>query len=515
MDIFSIFEQSALRYRGMRACEDDNRSVSFEQMYDRVLRISTWLLRVGVSKGDRVCLLLNNCIYWAELDFAIARVGAVRARLNVRDGFVEHKHIISELQPKVVVCNDVFADYAASLPGNHLLAVAEKSYSSQTLLSLEAEIAKIEEIYSIDAISPDSIYCIMHTSGTSGNYKGAFYTHRKWINATIRNTLVEPLADLGRGDVFAHVAPVTHMSGCLILPTLIRGGINRFFEKFDPSALLQAIDTGGVTHSILAPTMLTRVCQEAASGKYDLSQLKTLLYAASPIGSNALDEALSLFGAKLYQGYGLTESLFFVSRLDKSDHLTERARGNKSCGLPFPWLDVKIDTEQGTDNETDTVGELCVRGDNLCDGYWPEIDKGLTDDEGWFHTGDVARIDENGYLYIVDRKNDMIISGGFNVYPKEVEDIIRKMDGVEDCGVVGAPDDAWGERVCAFVVTNKGSMTESSVVEFCQNSGLGRYKKPSMVKFVDDLPRNSGGKLLRRELKRLILGSADSSAAER
>jgi len=492
------------------ACEDDNRSVTFDEMYDRVLRISTWLISAGVNKGDRVCLLLNNCIYWAELDFAIARIGAIRARLNVRDGFVEHKHIISELQPKIVICNHVFAEYASSLPGNHLLAVAEMGIVTPDMPSVEAEIAKIRSIASCDVVDTDSIYNIMHTSGTSGRYKGAFYTHRKWINATVRNTLAEPLADLELGDVFAHVAPLTHMSGCLILPTLIRGGVNRFFEKFDPAVLLQAIDIGRVTHSILAPTMLTRFCQEAKSGNYDLSHLKTILYAASPIAANALVEALSTFGPKLYQGYGLTESLFFVSRLDKAEHLTEESRGNKSCGLPFPWIDIKIDYEGEGGPLADATGELCIRGDNICNGYWPDTTKDLTDEDGWFHTGDIARMDSKRYLYIVDRKNDMIISGGFNVYPKEVEDIIRQMPGVEDCGVVGMPDDIWGERVCAFVVAASSSLDEESVIKFCQDSGLGKYKKPSTVKFVSEIPRNTGGKLLRRELRRLISDSVNT-----
>lgn len=210
-----------------------------------------------------------------------------------------------------------------------------------------------------------------------------------------------------------------------------------------------------------------------------------------------------MFGNVFYQGYGLTESLFFVTALEKADHDPTNPQRLLSCGRELTSVQVKIVDDHGREVPDGEEGELVIRGDNLCLGYWNREDSTAEAfQNGWFHTNDVARKDENGYFYIVDRKADMIISGGFNVYPKEVEDVIYKHPAVLECAVVSTPDEQWGESVKAYVsLKPDANTTEQEIIDYCASSGLGRYKKPRYVEFVDEIPKNPAGKVLRRVLK--------------
>jgi acyl-CoA synthetase (AMP-forming)/AMP-acid ligase II len=512
MDMYYLFSRSVQRYGDKTALIDDRRQVSYNQLSNRVNQLANGLRARGVGKGDRVCLLMNNSICWVESDYALAGLGAVRTRLNARDGAREYRFVVNDVGAKAVIFGAEFwgtlKQVLADLPTvETLICIGKPGLNLEdlpdTVLDYEELIAGANESFDPEPLTGDDLYTIMHTSGTTGNYRGAVYSHQHWINATVRNTLLDPIRDISDQDVFIHVAPLTHMSGCLITPTLMRGSTNVILEKFEPPTFLQAVQDHRASMTILAPTIIGFLLNFPDLDKYDVSSLRTILYAASPIAPSVLERAIKAFGNVFYQGYGLTESLFFVTGLEKVDHDVANPQRLLSCGRELTSARIRIVDGMGHDVPDGDEGELVIQGDNLCLGYWNQ--PGATEEafvDGWFHTNDVARRDQNGYLYIVDRKADMIISGGFNVYPKEVEDVIYRHPAVMECAVVSTPDERWGEGVKAYVALKPGAeATADEIIEFCANSGLGRYKKPRYVEFVDEIPKNPAGKVLRRVLK--------------
>ena len=320
--------------------------------------------------------------------------------------------------------------------------------------------------------------------------------------AAIRKFLMAPEVMLTKGDRMALVGPITHASGMLLMPILFAGACSVILDRFDVEQYLETIQREKITHIFLVPTMVNMILNHPGAQDYDLSSLKKVLYGAAPMSTARIRQAFDFFGPILVQGYGLGEATSLVTLLTTTDHI-RAIRDNSeilaSCGRPVFDTEVKVVDENGCEISPGQIGEIIIRGPDVMMGYWeePELSKETLVD-GWIHTGDMARVDQEGFIYIVDRKKDMIISGGFNVYPTEVEQCLYTHPSVYEVCVVGVPDETWGEAVKAVVVLKAGcSASVEELIEHCSRF-LADYKKPRSVDFIDQLPKNPHGKIVRR-----------------
>jgi acyl-CoA synthetase (AMP-forming)/AMP-acid ligase II len=354
------------------------------------------------------------------------------------------------------------------------------------------------------SISEEDMISLRYTSGTTGKPKGVIHDHRSNITA-LYNSLMDGLR-IEEGDVIALMGPVTHASGAMILPHLLRGAKVIILSGFDAEGILKLIEREHVTTLYLVPTMIVMLLARPDLKSYDLSSLKTIRYGASPISPEVLKRGVEAFGNVFVQGYGLTEGSMPLTLLNKRDHRMDgtmkQIQRLGSVGREVTVACVRIMDEAGEMLPPGEIGEIVIRSEQNMKGYWnnpqatAEALRG-----GWLHTRDMGYMDEDGYVFLVDRKDDMIISGGFNVYPREVEDVLYMHPSVLEAAVFGVPDEKWGETVKAAVSLKKGAvLTEEEIIEHCRKH-LAGYKKPKSVDFVTDLPKNANGKILRRELK--------------
>jgi acyl-CoA synthetase (AMP-forming)/AMP-acid ligase II len=354
-------------------------------------------------------------------------------------------------------------------------------------------------------VVPEDLASLNYTSGTTGVLKAAMLTHRNFLSAMRQYILCEGFNHIGDIRV-GYVAPITHAAGLGLLPTLFLGGSNILLKDFDIKNLLEAIQTEKITNIMLIPTIINMIMEYPDIRRYDLSSLRGMYYGASPMSPAKVNQALDIFGPVLFQGYGQTESTGVLSILDKYDHKlgkqSEFSHRLASAGIPSMECEVRIVDENGNDVTLGEIGEIVIRGDNVMKGYWKNAE--LTDQtiiDGWLHTRDMGKFDEQGYLYLIDRKSDMIISGGYNIYPAELENVLNAHPSVMESAVVGIPDEKWGESILALVVLKSGQMvTEQQLIDFCKTR-LAGYKKPRRVEFVNELPKSFVGKILRRVVR--------------
>lgn len=349
-----------------------------------------------------------------------------------------------------------------------------------------------------DVTRPDDVAIINYTGGTTGKSKGAVRRHR-----TAGPAIPARLADFEFPERpnFLAAAPISHVAGTKILPTLLRGGSVRLMRGFDPQKMLATIERERINFTLLVPTMIYVLLDHPALATTDLSSLELLLYGASPMSPARLVEGLERIGPVFSQLYGQTEC-YPVSVLRKADHAAARPELFASCGLPIACCDVKLLDDALHEVAVGEPGEICVRSPYVMEEYWnrpeqtAEVFKG-----GWLHTGDVARADEQGYLYIVDRIKDMIVTGGFNVFPREVEDVLTSHPGVAMAAVIGVPDPKWGEAVTALVVAKPGvEVTAESLIRLVKQR-KGSQQAPKRVEFVDALPLTAVGKIDKKALR--------------
>ncbi|GAB3359545.1 class I adenylate-forming enzyme family protein [Amycolatopsis echigonensis] len=493
---------SVRRFGDSRALTDANGSLTYNEMWDRSRRLATGLRGLGVQRGDRVVALMHNRNEWVEVDNAVSMIGGVRGRLNARDSLREFAWVLNDLRPSVVVTSPEFTKPIQEL-------VDSGKAPSARIVGLGDDYERLigeSEPFDPERAADDEPYLVFHTSGTTGNYKGAVYQHRQWVNI-YRNILATMMNDVDSGSALLHVGPLSHQSGILTAPALFHGGRSVMMTHFDAEEFFETVERERITHTILAPAIINALTHHPAATRSDLSSLRRVYYSGSPIASTVLSDAMKIFGPVFFQGYGSTEGgtiyntiLYPDEHVEALEHRPERLA---SCGRPSPFFDVKIADDEGTEVATGDIGELWVRGDAVSVEYWnqPEATARAYVD-GWFRMGDLATADEDGYITIVDRKNDMIISGGLNVYPREVEDVITAHPDVNEVAVVGVPHEKWGEAVHACVSLRSGStLTLEQLQQHCRDSGLATYKKPLSLEVVDEIPKTAVGKVFRRAMR--------------
>ncbi len=504
MVVADLIRRGAIYYGSKIAVEYQGQRLSFEDVYQHSRRLAQGLLRAGLRPGDRVAFLLANSVKSIEIDFALLMAGLVRVPLNTRLSLEEHFHMIHETEARALLFSEEFyrrmTELRETVP-NVICCQVDGMVDDPEVISLAELTNGVSDDEPSIRIRGSDLATIQYTSGTTGVLKAAVHTQDTWI--AICNNILSCL-DIRAGDIMLHVAPLTHASGTLVLPHWVQGATNAVLPNFNPLVYLETVAAVGATTLNVVPTMIVMLLEAPNVESYSFDTVRQIIYGASPIPQETLKRGLQLWGAKFIQYYGQTEAPLILTLLSKEDHVRDSSEETRllSCGRPVPTAVVEVWNDAGEQVPPGTIGEICVNSTQAMIGYWkdPELTK-ETLKEGWIHTRDMGYVDKDGYVFLVDRRSDMIISGGFNVYPREVEDVLCQHPAVIQAAVVGVPDEKWVETVKAFVITRSGfTVTESELIQFCKER-LASYKKPSSVEFVKELPMNSVGKVVRRLLR--------------
>ncbi|MDI1450521.1 long-chain fatty acid--CoA ligase [Polyangium sp. 6x1] len=477
---------------------------SYREMNRRANRLAGFLRdEAAVSKGDRVGILAMNGVEFLDAFFACAKLGAVLVPFNWRSHPREIAELVYQTEPKVMIFGDDFRAGIGEIAGQSDCA------SVKTWLHLDGEGIEGSRPYAAtvqtrearpvknDAVEAEDIVCLLFTGGTTGLPKGAKISYRMiaW------NTLNTVIHELSRGDVTLTHTPMFHTGALFVytLPLLTLGGTVVIMRKWTADDMLSLIEREKATVLFCVPTQYQMMMQSAHFESAKLSSLRFLTSGGAPLPVPIIRAYREKHGVVFKQGFGMTE--FGPGIFSMDPEYAETKAG--SIGKPNYFIDVRIVDDDNRPLPAGEVGELVLKGPSACSGYFnnPEASRASVDAEGWFHTGDMARVDEDGFYYIADRKKDMFISGGENVYPAEIEKVLYEHPAVAQVAVIGVPDEKWGEVGRAIVVTKPGeSATEEAILAHCRDH-LAKYKVPKSVLFVDAMPISAAGKILKRELK--------------
>ena len=486
---------------------DDGARLTFAELNERCNRIANAFLDAGVRKGERVALLLMNSPEFVEAYFALAKIGAVVVPLNWRLVADELEFILKDSGAQRLVFDDEFADTVADLHArgektdvNHWLQAGsgETAYFATAYAAFRDAASSAEP--TIAARGEDMLY-IMYTSGTTGLPKGVVHTHDTTIWGCITIAATTYFHD---HDRFLSPLPMFHVGALTPLTLAVYRGITSIvMRSFDPVRAWELVDGERVTVGLAVPAMLNFMLQVPNLERFDHSRWRWCMSGAAPVPVSLM-EACAKIGVEVHQIYGLTESCGPAALID-ADNALKRIG---STGKAFFHTGVRIVRPDGSDCAANEPGEVLVAGPHIMREYWnrPEA-TAETIVDGWLHTGDVARMDEDGFIYIEDRIKDMIISGGENVYPAEIENVLQAHPGIREAGVIGQPSEKWGESPFAVVVKADSALTQNDVLEFCRGR-LAGFKQPKGVAFVEAVPRNPSGKILKRVLREQFPGPA-------
>jgi fatty-acyl-CoA synthase len=475
-------------------------SITYAGATELIGRIQKVLMRLGMEPGARVAFLTAN-----RADTWCAGVAAQLSRLSITwlhplGSLDDQLFQIEDSEARILIVDvDAFRDRGGSL--------AAKAGNLTTIFTLGSADYGVDLLAAVDAAGtaspfslavPDDIATLNYTGGTTGKSKGALRTHREYggfANAT--------LADFEIPDHprYLAVAPISHVAGTKVLPSLMRGGTVHMLKGFDPDAVVATIERERINFTLFVPTMIYVLLDSPTLDKTDLSSLELLLYGASAMSPSRLIEGIERIGPVFSQLYGQTEC-YPISVLRKADHDPKTPELFLSCGFPVTACEVKILGDDDQEVKTGEAGEICVRAPHVMAEYWKRPEQTAeTLKSGWLHTGDIARADQRGYMFILDRKKDMIVSGGFNIFPREVEDVLSQHADVAMVAVIGVPDDKWGEAVTAIVVAREGARPSAEELINLVKARKGSAHAPKHVKFVNELPMTGVGKIDKKVLK--------------
>ncbi|MGB9887055.1 MAG: long-chain-fatty-acid--CoA ligase [Moorellales bacterium] len=503
-------------YRGNRpAVVDRSRRLTYAQLADRANRLYWVLKERGLRKGDRVAILAYNALEYLEWMQACEKGGFVGVPVNWRLPADNVAFVLEDSESKILLLHDDFAEAIEAVRPrlkslNHVLSFGRPS--PRLGEPYEEALAEASTTEPEVRVEDEDLAYIIYSSGTTGRPKGVIFTHQMQLEAAKAH-----VTELGLTpqDVALVVMPLFHSGGHAIASSLAYvGGVNVLLPRFEAGAVLEAIQQERVTFLQVVPTMIASLLEQPDLDRYCLDSLKSIQYVGAPMPQSLLQKAARFFGAhRLVQSYGLTENGPLVTTLSREDHRAGLSEGASevakkrltSVGVPHYNLWVRIVDADGKELPRNTIGEIAVRAQTTTRGYWKRPD--LTREklrEGWLFTGDVGLMDEDGYVYLVDRKDDMIVTGGENVYPSYVEDVLCRHPAVKEAAVVGLPDEKWGERVTAAVALWPGmTVTAEELLEHCQPH-LAGYERPKAIVIVDELPKSPTGKILRREVRRQL-----------
>ena len=495
-----LFGRSVLRYPDKTALIDGKYRYSYREVGEESGRIANAIMNSGVDKGESVAILAKDCKEFIFLYLGCSKAGALFVPLNYRCVSRELAYMLTDCKAKMLVFEAGYAQTVAEmidqLPGiSSYISIGECDLPFAT--AYHAWVASEQAVPPKIELEEDDECAIIYTSGTTGKPKGAVITHRTRVACTI-NMLLDGFVQ--EGGVYLLGSPLFHTGALniVLLPSLTAGATLVIIPRLHSADIAESVQREKVTHLLTVPTILNNLLDTGAFKRFDFSSLRRIYYGGSSISLKTLELILDrLPHVKLSQGYGQTESTqLTVLR-------PEYQMSKLGCtGKAHPLVDLRVVDENDRDVRPGEAGEIVTRGPHVMKGYLNLPDENKKAFKGgWFHTGDIARLDEDGFLTIVDRKKDLIISGGENIYPKEIEEVLLSHPKIKEASVFGIPDDKWGESVCAAVILEDNeSLGEAEVISFCKEN-LASYKKPRTVKFFKSFPKNTLGKVQKQQLK--------------
>lgn len=467
------------------------------------------LASLGIKRGDRVAVLMLNCHRYLELYYVCGRMGAVIVPLNYRLARPEIVFILNDSESKALFVDKNFAPYVTgrdTIPTvEHLIYAGDET--PESMLNYEKLLLRGEQYRASadEEMQEDDLAGLFYTGGTTGRPKGVMLSHKNLVSNAIHVAIA---AGYTERDIYLHSAPMFHAgdNGSTYAMSMI-GACHVFMPAFHPTQMMQIVQDEKVTVSFVVPTMVNAMLNHPDVDKYDFSSMRRLTYGGSPMPVELLRKGLQKWGQIFAQGYGMTETAPLLTGLDPLDHIVdgtpEQVRRLASAGREVFGVEVRVVNASGEDVKPGEVGEVIGRGPNVMQGYWrlPEATAAVLID-GWMHTGDLATVDEENFIFIVDRLKDMIISGGENIYSVEVENALYTHPAVLEAAVIGIPDPTWGEAVHAVVVLKPGmSATEEELIAHARTQVAG-YKVPRSIEFSKEaLPKSGVGKILKRDLR--------------
>lgn len=491
----------------------EGKRLTFQQTTDRVIRLANALRTLGIKKGDRIGILEVNCNQYVEAYFAAATLGAIFVPLNFRAKSDELSYMLSNAEAKLIFVGNRYLemvnDMLPGLPSVKQCVTLEADggghlYYEDLIASAESKDITIE-------IGDDDVTILMYTAGTTGRPKGVPLKHSGFVAYALEN--VDPVSpEIEERNLLT--VPLYHVAGMQAMLAGVYGGRTLvIMRQFEVKEWMETVQRERATRAMLVPTMLKWVIDDPDFKKYDLRSLQVITYGAAPMPFEVIKKAIQeMPWVRFINAFGQTETASTITTLGPEDHVIEGSeeeiekklkRLASSIGKPLPDVEVKIVDEEGNALSSYEVGEIVARGPRIMTGYWKDEEKTsqVITKEGWLRTADKGWKDEDGYIYLAGRGDDMIIRGGENISPEEVEDVLHSHPDIEDVAVIGIPDPEWGQEPRAIVVLKKGKhSTEDDIIEYCR-SRLAGFKRPRSVIFVKSLPRNVMGKILKKELR--------------
>ncbi|WP_433869007.1 acyl-CoA synthetase [Saccharopolyspora sp. CA-218241] len=517
MNLGTYLARSARHWPDRIALVCGERTWTYQELDQRTDRLAAALIDgLGLRPGDAVASLAWNCGELVEIEFALYKAGLVRVPVNARLGAEELRHVLRDSGARVLVHDAAHDDDASAAAGpgqvRVLLGSPGAHRAAETPVGYDDLVAGGAPRPVAVEVGADDPVVLNYTSGSTGALKAAVQTFGNRL-ANMRKQLMSPESRPRPDTRYLACGPITHATGMVLLSGVFGGSTTHVLRSWSPAAFLDAVEQERITATFLVPAMLTAVLDHPGAAERDLSSLTSVRIGGAPVPPQRLRAAVDLFGPVVALGYGLAETTSVVAGL-AGDELAAAVEGDpellRSCGRAAYDSEIRVVGEDGAELPPREIGEIVVRGPDCVTRYWnePELSASAFRD-GWVHTGDLAWMREDGYLFIVDRKKDMIISGGFNIYCTEVEAALHEHPAVQEACVVGVPDERWGEAVLAVVVPRPGHRpTEQELIAFCAER-LGRFKKPRSVEFVAELPLNRNGKLDRKAVREPHWAGAD------
>jgi len=501
-DLFT-FDEFLTHWAGDRpdrlAMREEDRLFTYRELEERTARVAAALLAAGLEKGDRVAWIGKNSDLYFTLFFGAARAGIVMAPIGWRLSPTEWAYIVNDTRAKIIFTGPGFDGVAEQLAGK---------------LDHDPRIVGADEMRAlIDATArapftpsaQEDAVLQLYTSGTTGNPKGAVLSNRNLFALRKHSNEADmPYTKWDDDEAVLVAMPCAHIGGTgLGIMALAAGLPGVILAEFNPDGVFDAVEHHGVTRFFIVPAALQMLLLHPRCASVDYSRLKYILYGAAPIPLELLRQCIKMFGAQFIQAYGMTETTGTICMLPPEDHDPEGNARMRSAGKPLPGVEIVILGPDGQSVPTGEVGEIVTRSSNNMIGYWnlPEATAKTMTGDGWIHTGDAGYLDADGYLFIHDRMKDMIISGGENVYPAEVESAIFGHPAVQEVAVIGVPDQKWGETVKAVVVPKPGMAVEEAEIIAWARERIAAFKAPRSVDVIEALPRNASGKILRKDLR--------------
>lgn len=475
---------------------------SFLELDERTIRLANGLSSLGLVPGDRVACLLKNSIRCVEVDFALARAGLIRVSLNPRCTEKELRYILGDSGARALIADASFDGLVAEvvdIAPEYLVRVGQEGDGASRALDYAALIEFASHELVRLQLEAEELYCLFYTSGTTGRPKGVMLSHRAILQ--IAFNLLMDVGPKEFGEKILLMQPMSHGAGFFVLPWFMRGGTSIIMPEFDPAEALRLMRDFAIETVKLIPTMLQRLLRVEGAFPISLPSLKHVIYGASPMPTPVLRDAIGKFGATLIQIYGQSEAAVTITTLPIADHNPDGVHAGRlaSAGIPFSTVTIGVVDEADRPLPVGEAGEVVVQAPHLMSGYWnlPELSAKAVRG-GWLHTNDYGRIDADGYLYLLGRKDEMIISGGYNIAPFEVEEALYLHPAVQEAAVIGEPDIEWGSVVVAYVALRTPVMS-SEIADFLKPH-LG-FKRPKRIHILAELPKNSNGKIQKSALR--------------